>query len=603
MLPKKDLKSLKENVLFSDLTEEQYTFILSFGQMVHYKKEAILFQEGDDLDFVYILLSGELSVVLDSQEKPHKKHIIGTIAPGESIGEIAALTDKERSASVYVDQDSSLLRFSKVDFLHIITSIPQVLLRISKSLALRSQDLIKQLDKKTHILYTAIIVDYKNEVSKVFIEKFKKNIDQKTAIFSVPLHTDLKAQSFMELIHNLGKQHHNIICIFDVHYLELLDVFLQKTENIYIVQPDINLPFPDELRMSYENLLSNKKCSLIKIHLDNQREDASALYHPQFIHRYHHLFINNRKDYQSILRHINGNEIGLVLSGGAVKGWVHMGVLKALRKLDIPIDMIGGTSSGALAGACFALDNDLVNALERFTEIMSNLRNPLKWYNFTWPTIALFSSKRGTLAIQDIFSQNFEELLTPFYCLSANLSTYKEAVHNRGILWESLRASIALPGLMPPMVLDEQLHVDGGIINNLPVDVMRGFLGVSSKIIAVSLGGNNSKIRKCTFPPYITNFDLIKYRLSFNKNFTFPRLSNFMMSAFLMGAASKEIEARGLADIVIRPDVSKFNMVGITTKQEQELIELGYVQTMMMIEKYGLENLLSAGGLDSNGCH
>lgn len=276
------------------------------------------------------------------------------------------------------------------------------------------------------------------------------------------------------------------------------------------------------------------------------------------------------------------SKIGLVLGGGGVKGWCHMGTIKAICELGIQLDYIGGTSSGAIAAACYAMTKDYEKTLAYFTQIMSTLRKPVKLRFMTWPTISLFTAKKGTRELQKVFTgTRIQDLVIPYFCISSNLSTLEENCHIQGLVWERVRASLSLPGLAPPMVLDNEMHLDGGLVNNLPVDRMRKLLGTNSKIIAVSVSGNKpdpKPAKPYKFPPIMTNHRLIKYYLGL-KEYHFPKFSSLLIKSMLLGAAYKEIEMCREADYLISPNLQDYNMIGITEQEEQELMLIGYNQT------------------------
>lgn len=198
---------------------------------------------------------------------------------------------------------------------------------------------------------------------------------------------------------------------------------------------------------------------------------------------------------------MNAPKIGLVLSGGGAKGLAHIGVLKVIDSLGIKIDYVAGTSMGSIVGALYAtgytgkqldsifkgldFDNLLSDYLPRASKAFYERDNSEK-YAITLPvenfkiklpsalsrghnTYGLFS--RLTLHVNAI--KDFEKLPIPFFCIATNAETGKAVVLNSGNLVQSIMASGALPTLFQPVLINNQLLIDGGVVNNYPVDELR----------------------------------------------------------------------------------------------------------------------------------
>jgi NTE family protein len=194
-------------------------------------------------------------------------------------------------------------------------------------------------------------------------------------------------------------------------------------------------------------------------------------------------------------------KIGLVLSGGGAKGLAHIGVLKVIDSLGIKIDYIGGTSMGAVIGGLYAsgysgkqLDSifshvDVDALLQDFTPRDSKnfyqKRND-EIYALTLPfdgfKLGLPSALSKGMYNYNLLSRltkhvshikNFNDLPIPFFCIATNIETGKEIILNRGVLPQSMLASGALPTLYNPVEIDGELLIDGGVINNYPIEEVK----------------------------------------------------------------------------------------------------------------------------------
>jgi NTE family protein len=176
-------------------------------------------------------------------------------------------------------------------------------------------------------------------------------------------------------------------------------------------------------------------------------------------------------DAERMARVLCGASVGLVLSGGGARAYAHIGVIRALREANIPIDFLGGASMGAIIAAGVAMgweDEEIVRRI-RHAFVDSN---PLT--DIAFPMIAMTHGRLVRDRLQEHFGDVLiEDLWLPFFCVSSNLTSGEYHLHERGMVRKALRASASLPGVMPPQVFEGSVLVDGAVTNNLPVDIMR----------------------------------------------------------------------------------------------------------------------------------
>ncbi|MCK5746083.1 MAG: patatin-like phospholipase family protein, partial [Oricola sp.] len=171
-----------------------------------------------------------------------------------------------------------------------------------------------------------------------------------------------------------------------------------------------------------------------------------------------------------LARIISGKSIALVLSGGGARAYAHIGAVKAMREAGAPIDFICGASMGAVVAACVAMGWSQEDMETRIREAFV-ASNPLG--DHVLPVVALTRGGR----VEDRLERHFgdaliENLSLPFFCVSSDIVNGTVRIHNRGMLRTALRASIALPGILPPVIDDHALLVDGAVVNNFPTDIM-----------------------------------------------------------------------------------------------------------------------------------
>ena len=194
-----------------------------------------------------------------------------------------------------------------------------------------------------------------------------------------------------------------------------------------------------------------------------------------------HIKNNNENDIKKIVRFLTKQTIGLTLGGGGAKGFSHFGVYKAMNELNIPLDIIGGTSAGSIVASQIALGHSFDQIIKKNKKV-----NSLRMFKeYGLPYISLIKSNKIEQAAKiSAEDRDIEDLWIPFFAPATDLTNSKLIVFNQGPLWEAIRSSGALPGIVLPHFMNENIIVDGGLMNNLPVDIMRNNYG--GKIICSS---------------------------------------------------------------------------------------------------------------------
>ncbi|MEO9339018.1 patatin family protein [Mesorhizobium sp. SB112] len=175
--------------------------------------------------------------------------------------------------------------------------------------------------------------------------------------------------------------------------------------------------------------------------------------------------------------------ISLALGGGAARGWAHIGVLRALEEEGIEIDMIAGTSIGALVGGCYLAGK--LDELEEFARSLTK-RRIFGLLDFRLSGNGLLGGMRLTARMQEHLSGlTFADLPKPFVCVAAEIRTGHEIWLSSGSLITAMRASYALPGVFEPVIANGRILVDGALVNPVPVSVCRAY--EQPLVVAVNL--------------------------------------------------------------------------------------------------------------------
>src|SRR5579872_5013386 len=200
--------------------------------------------------------------------------------------------------------------------------------------------------------------------------------------------------------------------------------------------------------------------------------------------------------------------------------------------------------------------------------------------DFTLPLIALFRGAKVSALLKKHFGDVLiEDLAKPYFCVSSDLTTGRDHVHRSGPLWRALRASVAVPGILPPIAEGGHLLADGGVMNNLPVDIMAE--DARGPIIAVDVSGEIDM--RCEDDKYGERsiFSMLWQRMRGS-----PSIISILMRAGTMGSDSQRRQVRALADFLIEPPLADVSIRD--WKAYDRIIEEGYAYTVMDIEKNGV---------------
>jgi len=292
-------------------------------------------------------------------------------------------------------------------------------------------------------------------------------------------------------------------------------------------------------------------------------------------YRHSHVAWDGSQDFNRLARLLSGNAVTLVLGGGGARGLSQIGAIRAIREAGIPIDAVGGTSIGAIIGALVALDWADETILQSCKHAFVDDR-PLD--DMTIPMFSMLSGRKLARTLDHYIGDvDIEDLWQPFFCVSTNLSKSRINVHHSGRLLQALQASASLPGLLPPVVAEGDLYVDGGVLDNLPVGVMKRFIGGNT--IAVESGVKvEYQVKVDDFP---SPLEYLRSRLSRRGDARLPTLPSLLIKSTLLGGMGGRNELRERDDLHLNPPMRHFGF--LDWNSIHELVDVGYRYTQQRL--------------------
>ncbi|KAF9930799.1 phosphatidylcholine and lysophosphatidylcholine phospholipase [Linnemannia zychae] len=304
-------------------------------------------------------------------------------------------------------------------------------------------------------------------------------------------------------------------------------------------------------------------------------------------------FNGNRSDFARLARRLTGQTVGLVLGGGGARGIAHIGIIKALEEAGIPIDIVGGTSIGAFIGGLYARESDNVAIFGRAKMFAG--RMAAKWRmvaDFTYPVTSWTTGHAFNRGIWKCFSDTqIQDFWLSYYCNTTNITFSRMEMHQAGYAWRYIRASMSLSGFLPPLCDNGHMLVDGGYMDNLPVEFMKS-LGANT-IFAVDVGSDDDTTLH-NYGDSLSGWLVLLNRWNpFSSVYrNIPNLAD-LQSRLAYVSSVKQLEAakatRGQF-FYFKPPVQEFGTLEFG--RFLEVFEVGYEYGKEMLEKWNKEGRL-----------
>ncbi|MBL0029811.1 MAG: patatin-like phospholipase family protein [Rhodanobacteraceae bacterium] len=524
-----------------------------------------LFFEGEASDAVYLLVNGSLAAF--QRDSHGGAHLVGHIMAGESVGELGVLISRPRSATVRALRDSELVRLPATHLDVLAETFPQALLGLAR-LALRRHG-----ELQTHAAAprTLALLPLSPGVD---LDLFANRLAEDLARFGSvrTLRADEAGQAAGHY-HAIEAASRFVLYVADGSDNAWRQQCRRQADALLFVVRASDAPSSDAAWPDAADEAVARRQYLIVQHLSKPRFGAARRWHA-FCPRASIHHVRDARDNARVARLIGGQSLALVLSGGGARGFAHIGVVKALREAGMEIDSVGGTSIGAIIGAGVAAEWSIEEMTERFRHAFYDT-NPLS--DYTLPLVSIVSGRKVSRLLRETYGErDIEDLPLPFFCVSANLTKGDAHVHRDGTLWQSLRASVAIPGLLPPVFRGGQVFVDGGVVNNLPVDLMRA--QHRGEVIAVDIGGDyalSALDDEYELPPgwKLWMQDRAGYRR--------PRLREILLRAGMINSGAQAASARAQSTLLIKPPLADIGL--LEWQSFFHAIDRGYQHTLRIV--------------------
>lgn len=555
-----------------------------------------LLRQGEVGDSLYVVTHGRLYVVVTRDDGDES--IVARLGRWETVGEMAIITGEPRSATVIAARDTELIRLSRAALNRLAETHPHLPLALARSTIARmgrSQTQAAQVRRPR--LATLALVPLAPDVPLARVAAHLVHamsatgpallltadiIDQHVGHHLAQTPRTGSANSrLLAWLNERETDHQTVIYQADYTWTEWTQRCLRQADRVLLIAWAQGSPALSPIESAYRDQRGagpHPRQELLLIHdsATLNPQDTRLWLDRRSVARHHHVRLEDADDYARVARFLSGRALGAVFSGGGARGFAHTGVIRALAELGLPVDMVGGTSSGALAAAGLALDLEPDQIVELSRRLFFDKRAAI---DPTLPVVSLMGAHKLVAAINEGYGErHIEDLPLPFFCVSSNLSRSEMVVHRRGLLRRALRASTSLPGVYPPVAIDGELHVDGAVLNNLPTDIM-GDLVEGGPVLGFDVGTDMRHGAAYAYPDSLPPRRLLARRMARGDDrTTLPDMMTILVQATTLASSSARPLQEAGASLIVNLPLDDFGMLEF--KRFDEMVERGYRATL-----------------------
>ena len=581
--------------LFGDLGDELRATI--FEQVVWRQLQPgeILYHDGEQADDMAIVITGRLQVTIHLHGA---EQILAEIPHGDIVGEMGLLTGEPRAGTVRALRHTDIVVLRRELFDTLIFDHPGALLQITQLLIDRHRFLSGARRKQWHpamnfaVIYlsdglqesfakVATAIKHDEDVFMMNVHQFKQFYGQQgipQAVFDEYL--DFLLNVYLS---EMETQHDYLFLETDREWTNWTKRCLQHADRVLLVAKAGDHPQRRVVEESIAAQFPELRQDLVLCHPAETAHPTGTVnwLRERNIHKHYHLRIEDDVHMARLARHLSGRAHGLVLSGGGAIGLAHIGVLQVLEEQGVPIDLIGGTSMGALIAAGYAVGRS-AQEMQEFATQLSSRKEILDW---TFPLVSFVATEKITRLFRTMFADvQIEDLWIPYFSVSTDLTISKQAFHERGDLWRAVRTSTAVPVAMSPVKIDDHLHVDGSVMNNFPVDKMYDLVEGGTVIGVIVSPVDEVQENITDLGDSISGWRMLVNRLNpFASSLAIPSLAETFYRSLLVNGKRHFWSVHHLVDLLISIDQTGFTFMEL--ERHKEIINLGYETARKTLEK------------------
>jgi NTE family protein len=504
-----------------------------------------LYSAGDPADQLYFVRAGRLGAF--RREEGQEPQFLGVIRPGEPAGEMALIAGAPHSAEVVALRDSEIFALPRDAFFEACEADGSVMTELARLMILRTRQATRRGATGEPSVFGFVPVGQPG-LLRPFVERLALEIVRLG--YSVTCVGSEAASAPTEWFSEVERTHDFVLYLAETTDLGWRQSVARQVDRLFRVGRGDRKP-PKVTPTTYHAapLQAQQLVDLLLLQpADAGTPQGSAAWieavEPAQLF---HVRREHDGDLKRMARVLTGQSVGLVLSGGGARAYAHVGAIRALRERGVPVDFVCGVSMGAIIAAGVAMGWNDEELHQRIQEAFVD-SSPLD--DIALPILAMTRGDKVGRRLAEHFGETeIADLWLPFFCLSSNLTTGAYHLHRRGLLRKALRATIALPGILPPATEDNNVLVDGAVLKNFPADVMRA--AQPGPIVGVDVtGGRSITAEQVARPDSALRWVLSgQWRRG-------PPIVSLLMRAATVSSGRDLIAAREATDVLVMPETA-----------------------------------------------
>jgi predicted acylesterase/phospholipase RssA/CRP-like cAMP-binding protein len=551
-----------------------------------------LLTEGDESDSLYFVIRGRLiATKFDSLKAEDIK--IGEMGRGDAIGEIGLLAGTPRTATVTAVRDTVLARMGESTFLSLIDRQPRMAIELCLRAIARNNG--------TTFSSGATVLGVVG-VGQNGFESLVSSLQEELSRFGVAarLSRDIVDRS----LETPGIADSNRGEVGDIRVSKMIQEVELGSEYVVVELGDTPGPWPDRALRLVDRLLIIVPSNPTSVEIEKvdwllgdcpaQLERTVVIAHEGMVRHPSgsaevrvrlnasdviHISNLSKEDIARLARVSVGRGNTLVLGGGGGRGFSHIGVYQALTELGFPIDIVGGTSIGGVIAAVAADDmapEEIIGwAGKHFPDVL----------DYTLPIVSLTKGNRIERSARETFGdRDIEDVWKTFFAISTDLTSSRVHLHERGSIVTAIRATSAIPGVMPPVPFGSALLIDGGVLNNLPIDIARR-KSAKGIVVAVDVAPPRGPGAHGDYGLSVSGWKALRSNFGSNRS-PYPRMSAVLMRSMItasMRERDSQVQAH-LADYYLDLDIRGVSMLDFN--DPAGVARRGYEAAMPQLEQW-----------------
>jgi NTE family protein len=532
-----------------------------------------LFNAGEPAEHLYFVRAGRLGAF--RREEGQEPQFLGVIRPGEPAGEMSLISGAPHSGHVVALRDSEIFSLPRDAFFEACDANPAVMTELARLMILRSRQAVTKGSGGEPSVYGFVTVGEAVPI-RPMLDRIAREVGRLG--YSVTVIGAEAQHAPTEWFSDVEREYDFVLYAAEAGDMGWRQVVGRQVDRLFRVGQGDTDPPKDGLLRAEDPLQAQNLVDLILVQKRTTKwpKGSEAWLDAVQPARLFHMRRDAPEDIRRMARVLTGQSVGLVLSGGGARAYAHVGAVRALRERGVPIDFVGGVSMGAIiaAGVAMGWDGD-----EMDTRIKAAFVNTSPLDDIAFPLLAMTRGEK----VRDRLAEHFGEvqiadLWLPFFSVSSNLTTGAYQVHRRGLLRDALRATISLPGILPPATSDNNVLVDGAVLKNFPADIMRAFQ------LGPIVGIDVTRGRSITADDVARPASVWRWILSgqWRKG---PPIVSLLMRAATVSSGRDLAASREATDVLVTPDVT-----GVEIRDwaaYDPAVEAGYHAMIEALDKLG----------------